>query len=311
MYGITETTVHVTSHAIEAGDVEEQEKRSRIGVRIADLQTYVLDEGMQAVPVGVKGELYVGGGGLARGYLNRPELTAERFVPHPYGEAGGERLYRSGDQGRWRKEGTLDYLGRVDQQVKVRGYRIEPGEIEARLLEQGGVGEAVVIVREDGTGEYHLVAYYSCDERRGEQGGEGEEAVGAEQLREHLLARLPEYMVPSAYVRLERLPLTAHGKLDRKALPVPEGDVYARRQYEAPQGEVESTIAAIWREELKVDRVGRHDNFFELGGHSLLAMRVIERMRGSGLKVEVRALFVAPSLAELAHSTEELLEIIL
>ena len=298
MYGITETTVHVTYQPIQLADVEDKAGRSRIGVRIPDLQLYVFDDGMQPVPVGVKGELYVGGGGVARGYLKRPELTAERFVPHPYGEGRGERLYRSGDQASWRKDGSLDYFGRLDQQVKVRGYRIELGEIESALLEQAGVKQAAVVLREDDGRDQRLVAYVVVAE------GTWKETVTAErpeeELREGLKRRLPEYMVPAVIVLLEGLPLTENGKLDRKALPAPEGDAYTRRQYEAPRGEVESTIAAIWSEELKVERIGRHDNFFELGGHSLLAARVVERMRRSGLKVDVRALFIATSLAGLA-----------
>jgi amino acid adenylation domain-containing protein len=298
MYGITETTVHVTYQPIQLADVEDKEGRSRIGVRIPDLQIYIFDDGMQPVPVGVRGELYVGGGGVTRGYLNRPELTAERFVPHPYAE--GERLYRSGDQASWRGDGSLDYFGRLDQQVKVRGYRIELGEIESALLEQSSVSQAVVVLREYQDGDQRLVAYVVPAQ------GTWTDQVAAwpeEELRETLKRRLPEYMVPSAFMRLEALPLTPNGKVDRKALPEPQGDAYARREYEAPRGEVESTIAAIWSEELKVDRAGRHDNFFELGGNSLLAVRVIERMRQSGLKVDgMRTLFVAPSLAGLAAS---------
>jgi len=308
LYGPTEATIDVTFAECHVGL---RSMTAPIGRPIANMQAYVVDQQMELVPVGVAGELYVGGDGLARGYQNQSDLTGERFVPNPFHELGGERLYRTGDRVRWQQDGQLEFLGRLDQQVKVRGYRIELGEIEARLLEHAGVQEAVVMAREDASREKHLVAYYTCAERSGQPAGEGKEAVGAEQLRAQLLARLPGYMVPSAYVRLERLPLTANGKLDRKALPAPGGDAYLRHQYEAPRGEVESTIAAIWAEELKVGRVGRHDNFFELGGHSLLAVRVIERMRRSGLKVDVRALFVTASLADLANSTEELMEVIL
>jgi aryl carrier-like protein len=243
---------------------------------------------------------------VARGYLNRPELTAERFLKDPFVEKAGARIYKTGDLGRWREDGTIEFLGRNDFQVKIRGFRIELGEIEARLAEHAGVREAVVIAREDSRGEKRLVAYYTAAQSDGEQPGEREEAVvGAEQLRTHLAERLPEYMVPAAYVRLEEMPLTANGKLDRKALPAPEADAYAVRGYEAPVGEMETALAGIWAEVLHVERVGRHDNFFELGGHSLLAVTLIERMQRMGLEVDVRALFARPTLAGLAASAAD------
>ncbi|HEX2188119.1 MAG TPA: amino acid adenylation domain-containing protein, partial [Longimicrobiaceae bacterium] len=290
MYGITETTVHVTYRPLARADVE-RGGASPVGRRIPDLRTYVLDGAGEPVPVGVAGELYVGGGGLARGYLGRPELTAERFVPDPFSGEAGARLYRSGDRVRWVGEGEMEYLGRTDHQVKVRGFRIEPGEIEARLEEHPEVREAAVLAREDASGSEgrRLVAYYV-----------GAESVGAEALRAHLSERLPEYMVPAAYVRMEALPLTANGKLDRRALPAPEGEAYATRGYEAPQGEVEEALAQVWAEVLGLERVGRRDHFFELGGHSLLVVRAIERMRQRGLHADVRALFTTPTLAELA-----------
>ncbi|HVG90597.1 MAG TPA: phosphopantetheine-binding protein, partial [Alphaproteobacteria bacterium] len=249
----------------------------------------------------------IGGEGVGRGYLNRWELTAERFVPDPYiedeGEGGG-RMYKTGDVGRWRADGTIEFLGRNDFQVKIRGFRIELGEIEARLAEYRDVGEAVVIAREEEAGDKRLVAYYTVKE--GEAGAErvGGGVLDAEALRGHLSAQLPDYMVPAAYVRMEKLPLTANGKLDRKALPAPEGDAYAVSGYEAPQGEIEVQLAGIWAELLKVERVGRQDNFFSLGGHSLLAVTLIERMRRIGLEVDVRMLFVAPNLAELADAVK-------
>ncbi|NNC33231.1 non-ribosomal peptide synthetase, partial [Longimicrobium terrae] len=230
-----------------------------------------------------------GGDGVARGYLDRPAMTAERFVPDPFSGQAGARMYRTGDLSRWLPDGTIAYLGRTDFQVKVRGFRIEPGEIEARLREHPGVREAVVLVREDAPGDRRLVAYVVADE-----------TAGAEVLRAHLGQTLPEYMVPAAYVRLERLPLSPNGKLDRPALPAPEGDAYASREYEAPVGETETALAEIWAEVLGVERVGRHDGFFELGGHSLLVVRVIARMRQRGLHAEVRAVFTAPTLAALA-----------
>ena len=242
------------------------------------------------MPVGVAGELHIGGVQVARGYLNRPELTAERFVPSPF--VAGDRLYKTGDVVRYLRDGTIEYLGRNDFQVKVRGFRIELGEIEAALRRYEGIRDVVVVARADRDEEKRLVAYYTFE-------GIAEPRVDA--LRSHLLALLPEYMVPAAYVQLESLPLTVNGKLDRKALPAPEGDAYALRVYEAPIGEAEQTIARIWSELLGVDQVGRNDNFFELGGHSLLVVRMLSRMRGAGLYVDITALFTAASLQSLAH----------
>ncbi|MBF6651295.1 hypothetical protein IT781_22125, partial [Methylobacter sp. BlB1] len=193
------------------------------------------------------------------------------------------------DLGRWLADGSIEFLGRNDFQVKIRGFRIELGEIEARLAGHPAVREAAVLAREDGPGGKRLVAYYT---------GDAEATVDS--LRAHLSETLPEYMVPAAFVHLAALPLTANGKLDRKALPAPEGDAYGAREYEAPQGETEQTLAAIWSELLKIEQVGRHDNFFELGGHSLLAVTLIARMRQAGLNIDVRALFSAPTLAGLA-----------
>jgi len=293
MYGITETTVHVTYRPITRADVE-RTGASPIGERIPDLRTYLLDASGEPVPVGVVGELYVGGAGVARGYLNRPELTAERFVADPFGGEAGARLYRSGDLGRWRADGSLEFLGRADHQVKVRGFRIELGEIEARLREHVGVREAVVIAREDTPGEKRLVAYVI-----------GDAWAEADILRAHVSEALPAYMVPAAYVRLEQWPLTANGKLDRRALPDPEGDSYAAREYEVPIGETEQALAEIWAEVLRVERVGRWDDFFELGGHSLLAVQVISRVQQvMAVELELGELFNWPVLRELARELD-------
>ena len=285
MYGITETTVHVTYRALEAADAQ-RVGVSPIGVRIPDLQLYVLDERREPLPMGVVGELYVGGAGVARGYLNRDELNAERFLADP---ATGLRMYKTGDLGRLLADGSVEYLGRNDDQVKIRGFRIELGEIEARLATADGVRDAVVIAREDVAGDKRLVAYVIA-----------ERELGAAELRNHLLLSLADYMVPSAFVLLDTFPLTTNGKLDRKALPAPDADALARRDYAAPQGAVETAIAAIWQELLKLDKVGRDDNFFELGGHSLLAVKLIERMRQVDLSADVRVLFGQPTLAALA-----------
>ncbi len=290
VYGPTETTIWSSAREVDATDAGQGVVP--IGRPIANTQIYVLDAYRQPVPLGVTGEIYIGGAGVARGYLNRPELTAERFVENPFHGEGRERMYRTGDLGRWLPDGSLEYQGRADAQVKLRGFRIELGEIEARLLQCAGVSEAVVTVREDAPGEQRLVAYYVSGE-----------AIEAQTLREQLQASLPEYMVPAAYVRLERLPLTPNGKLDRKGLPAPEGQAYASTAYEAPQGEVEQTLAGIWQTLLGVERVGRHDDFFALGGHSLQAVRLVAQVRTQlGAELGLTELFAQPSLSAVAQA---------
>ncbi|QUO20476.1 amino acid adenylation domain-containing protein [Burkholderia pseudomallei] len=295
VYGPTECTVDATLARITA------EHAPHIGGPLANVRAYVLNERLSPAPVGVRGELYIGGAGVARGYLNRPELTRERFIDDPF--VAGGRLYRTGDLARWRTDGSLEYLGRNDFQVKIRGFRIELGEIEAQLAKVTGVREVVVLARDSAadtdqnadlnasatanSSEKRLVAYYT-----------GDADVAA--LRAQAAQHLPSYMVPSAYVRLDAWPLTPNGKLDRRALPAPADDAYARAEYEAPQGAKEEALAAIWRELLHVERVSRHDNFFELGGHSLLAIGVIERMRREGLHTDVRSIFNAQTLSDLA-----------
>ena len=291
MYGITETTVHVTYRGLEAADVGRG--GSPIGRPLADLRAYVLDGNRQPVPVGVVGELYVGGAGVARGYLNREELTAERFLADPFAVEAGARVYRTGDLGRWLSDGNLEFFGRNDHQVKIRGFRIELGEIEARLAEQAGVREAVVVALEE-EGEKRLVAYYVPEETATE--------ISTEVLRSGLSGVLPEHMVPAAYVKLERLPLTPNGKLDRKALPEPEASSYATREYEEPVGETEATIAAIWSEMLKVERVGRRDNFFQLGGDSIRSIVLISKARDLGLVITPDQVFKYQTVAALADA---------
>ncbi len=235
----------------------------------------------------------MGGAGVSRGYLNRDELTAERFLANPFNPEPDARMYKTGDLGRWLADGSIEYLGRNDDQVKIRGFRIELGEIEAKLAACNGVREAVVVARQDTPGDQRLVAYVIAEE--------GEPPSAAE-LRDELLGSLAEYMVPSAFVMLTVFPLTTNGKLDRKALPVPDQSSVVTREYEAPQGEVEIAIAAIWQDLLHVERVGRHDHFFEMGGHSLLAVKLIERMRQIDLAADVRVLFGQPTLAALASA---------
>ncbi|QCX74368.1 Tyrocidine synthase 3 [Streptomyces sp. YIM 121038] len=300
MYGITETTVHVTYRLITEADADRTV--SPIGERIPDLRTYVLDGHGQPVPVGVVGELYVGGEGVARGYLNRPELTAERFLEDPFREEPGARMYRSGDLARWLPDGSLEYLGRNDDQVKIRGFRIELGEIEARLAEHPAVQDARVIAREDTPGDRQLVAYTVPRPGTPGAGTPEQEADHRAELARHLRRTLPDYMVPSAFVALERLPITGNGKLDRKALPAPGIEAFAQRAYTPPSTATERTLAAAWAELLGFDedRISAHDNFFALGGHSLLITVLIARLKERGLDVAVRSVFSSPTLADLA-----------
>ena len=301
-YGPTECADVCAFHVLRPEDLRE-DAVIPVGRSIPNARLYVLDADANLLPIGVTGEIVVGGCGVGGGYVNRPELTVERFVADPFARAAGQphaRMYKTGDLGCWRRDGTLEFLGRKDHQVKVRGFRIEPGEIETRLLQHDGVKDAVVIAREDGPGDKRLVAYYVAV-------ADGAPA-SAHELRAHVARTLPDYMVPSAFVALPELPLTPNGKVDRRRLPPPEGNAYAQREYEPPQTELESRLAALWAELLKVDRVGRMDNFFELGGHSLLAMSLIERMRRQGLHTDVRSLFSSPTLSAVAAATEQLEE---
>src|ERR1051326_4994406 len=278
--------------------------RTTLRQGIANTRLYVLNEDGQLAPVGVTGELYIGGAGLARGYLNRPELTAERFIPDRYGVEAGARVYRTGDLVRWSGDGALEFLGRNDGQVKIRGHRIELAEIEARLRQLESVKEAAVLVLELRTNQKQLVAYYTT--RNGWTEKKDQDPLSVEQLRTHMLEKLPEYMLPAAFVRLERMPLTPNGKLNRKALPSPEEDAYAFRRYEPPCGEMETAVAAIWAEALKLEHVGRYDNFFELGGHSLLAMQAMSRIRKTfAMELPLRVLFAAPTVEALAKQIEQ------
>ncbi|WP_313645936.1 non-ribosomal peptide synthetase [Pseudomonas sp.] len=285
-YGPTETTVVASSGLVESGAV------LHIGKPVDNARLYVLDERREPVPLGVPGELYIGGAGVARGYLNRPALTAERFLDDPF-NAGG-RMYRSGDLVRWLADGTLEYLGRNDDQVKIRGVRIELGEIESRLASLPGINEAVVLAREDQPGQPRLVAYFTPQA--------DVEAATAHDLRAQLQAHLPQYMVPVAFVELPALPLTANGKLDRRALPKPERSALFEQGYEAPQGELEQALAQIWAELLHLERVGRRDHFFSLGGHSLLAMRMVSQVRlRLGVELSLAELFANAELAAVAE----------
>ncbi|TFH30337.1 MAG: amino acid adenylation domain-containing protein, partial [Deltaproteobacteria bacterium] len=296
MYGITETCVHVTYRPISLRDLEEK-KGSVIGVPIPDLCVYVLDPRSEPVPMGLPGEMYVGGPGLARGYLKRMELTAQRFVADPF--CPGERLYRTGDLARWIEEGELEYLGRIDHQVKIRGFRVELGEIESVMGLHPLVRESVVVAREDVPGDKRLVGYVV---------GGGDEPRVREELRVLLKTNVPDYMVPSVFVFLEKLPLTSNGKVDLKALPVPEGiRPSITTLYEAPRNEVEDAIAAVWKQVLRLENIGIHDNFFDLGGHSLLLVQVQSQLEQRlKRRLAVVELFQYPSIETLAgHLTSD------
>ncbi|HMK91070.1 MAG TPA: amino acid adenylation domain-containing protein, partial [Methylocystis sp.] len=289
LYGPTEASVDVTAYACGA---DEAEGFAPIGRPIWNTQIYLLDPDMQPVPQGVAGELYIGGVGLARGYVGRPDLTAERFVPNPFGKSGS-RLYRTGDLARYRADGNIEFLGRLDHQVKIRGFRIELGEIEAALARRPEIRDAVVLAREDEQADRRLVAYVTA--RAGAM-------ADAAALRSALALELPDYMVPSAFVEMDALPLTQSGKVDRKALPAPAATGIAARRYVAPRDAAEETICRVWAETLGVERVGIDDNFFELGGHSLRAIALVERLRQAGVASDVRRLFAHPTPAGIRES---------
>jgi amino acid adenylation domain-containing protein len=305
MYGITETTVHVTYRPLSRADVNNTV--SVIGRPLPDLQVYLLDKYLQPLPVGVPGEMYVGGAGVTRGYLNRPELTTERFIPIPFnlplnpnkeGTQGGAKFYKTGDLARYLPNGELEYLGRIDNQVKIRGFRIELGEIETLLASNPQIWETVVLVWDDTTGDKRLVAYIVP---------QPEITITIDEIRQFLTTKLPGYMVPNAFVILEALPLTANGKIDRRALPPPKSSSKPSDKYVAPRTPIEDILVNVWSEILKVEKVSINDNFFELGGHSLLATQLVAQIRDR-LKVELplRQLFNSATLAELAQGLEQL-----
>ncbi|WP_428960346.1 amino acid adenylation domain-containing protein [Xanthomonas oryzae] len=289
-YGPTETVVGCVAYEIpldwDAGTLA----TIPIGRPIDNMRIHLLDANRQTVPVGVAGELCIAGSQVTRGYLHRAELTEQRFVVDPFGSGPEQRMYCSGDLARWMPDGTLEYLGRNDDQIKLRGFRIEPAEVSSRILDNPLVADAAVAVHTAASGEKCLVAYYVSDAPE----------VTAEQLRQQLQQRLPEYMVPAVYIRMDRLPMTPNGKLDRHALPAPDAQAYAQQGYVSPEGPTEQLLAVLWSDVLKIEQVGRYDHFFELGGHSLLIVALLERMRQHGLEANVKSLLAQPTLMGMA-----------
>ncbi len=288
MYGPTETTIWSTIYQVEADS-----RQVPIGQPIANTQCYILDAQLQLVPIGVVGELYIGGDGLAKGYLNKPELTAERFVTNPLTKTYGARLYRTGDLVRYRSDGQIEYIGRVDYQVKVRGHRIELGEIESNLNRHPAIRQSVVVVREDTRGDKRITAYYIPASQL---------TPSVSELLRHLQATLPDFMLPSAFVSMEEFPLTPNGKVNRQALPIPDQSrPDLEKEYVAPRSEVETVLVNIMAELLNLEKVGIFDNFFELGGHSLLAIQLVSRLQKTLGSIALRKVFEAPTAAGLAE----------
>src|SRR5688572_23572532 len=287
LYGPTEDTVYSTC-MLRTPDVPDT-----IGKIIPNSTLYLLDKHLQPVPIGLPGEMYLGGEGLARGYLYRPELTVEKFINHPFIKNPGARLYKTGDLAKFRPDGNIEFVGRIDNQVKIRGYRIELGEIESILAKHPAVLEQVVVAREDNPGEKRIVAYLVL--KPGKQ-------VEVAQLREFLKKDLPEYMLPSVFMFMDAMPQTPNNKIDRKALPRPEGSKIATSNaYEEPHTPIEEVLANIWCTILGIEKVGRKDNFFELGGHSLIAVRMFNEVEKQlGVKVQLPVIFRAPTIEELA-----------
>jgi aspartate racemase len=295
-YGPTENTTFTCCYQMTS--LEQVGDSVSIGRPIANTQVYILDHNLNPVPIGVSGELYIGGEGLARGYFNNSELTAEKFLPNPFGPKPGARLYKTGDLARYLQDGNIEFLGRTDYQVKIRGFRIELGEIETVLAQHPAVQQAIVVAREDSPGQKQLVAYIVPNR---------EQPSTATKLRSFLKTKLPDYMIPSAFVVLDALPLTSSGKVDRRALPaLDQSRPDLKGAFVAPRTAVEQVLAGIWSQLLKLEQIGIHDNFFDLGGHSLLATQVISRVRGT-LQVELplRALFENPTVASLAVKVAE------
>lgn len=313
LYGPTETAVEVTAWECRP---EDKSSRVPIGRPIANIKMYLLDHHGQPVPIGVAGEIYIGGVAVGRGYLNRPELTLERFLPDPFSADPQARMYKTGDLGRWRPDGNIEYLGRNDFQVKIRGFRVELGELEAALQSFPGVRRAVAVAREETPGVKRLVGYVVPELprpeglRHGDDNAAGEDTTSGliQRLRDYVKGKLPPYMVPAIIVPLDDLPLTPNGKVDRQALPEPEGRQQLSQRYVAPSTVMEETLSAIWERALRVERVGVQDNFFELGGDSLLGIETIGRIADTlNVGLHFMALLQYPTVRELALFVDELL----
>jgi non-ribosomal peptide synthase protein (TIGR01720 family) len=289
-YGLTETTVTSTVYRLASHTELLESKELPIGKPIANTQIYLLDSHLQPVPVGVTGEIYIGGDKIARGYLNRPDLTAARFIANPFSEVAGSRLYRTGDMARYLPDGNLEFLGRLDRQVKLRGFRIELGEIETRLEEHPQVKQAVVQVKQDSLNRQRLVAYLVCDRI----------SPTSNELRSYLKAKLPDYTIPSIFVLLDALPLTPNGKIDREALLAKEVTTTEREEVVTARNSVEETLVKIWTDVLPVNNVGVYDNFFELGGDSIVSLQVIAKAKDAGLQLTPKQIFAYQTIAELA-----------
>jgi acyl carrier protein len=290
MYGITETTVHVTCYKLQQKDLETHQ--SIIGLPLPDLQAFVLDSFFAPVPKGVVGELFVGGAGVASGYLNRADLSAEKFIRKDIAGIGEQYLYRTGDLVRTLAQGNLEYLGRIDDQVKIRGFRIELGEIEFNINAIDVVRENIVLIKPDMQGNDAIVAYVAVNKI---------DEVFSSDLRSALVGRLPEYMIPKAFVLLERFPLTVNGKIDKHALPDVDWSSLSSHEYISPRNETENILADIWSEVLKIDGVGIYDNFFEVGGHSLLATQIVSRIRERlSVDIPLNVIFETPTIADIA-----------
>ena len=291
MYGITETTVHAMYRPIRKTDLTSG-VGSVIGVPIPDLQIHLLDENLKPVAPGTPGEICVGGAGVARGYLNRPELTAQRFVADPFSPEPGAKLHRSGDLAKISERGEMEYLGRMDHQVKIRGFRVELGEIESALNQYPAIRESAVIVHEASGGDKRLIAYFVPTGT----------APTVTELREHLSARLPDYMIPAVFTFLQSMPLTTNGKLDRRALPAPDQSrPRLKETFVAPRNEREQSLAAIWSEVLAIGEIGIHDNFFELGGDSIRSIAILAKAQRRGLNLSLQQLFQQSTIAQLAE----------
>ena len=295
-FGLTEAAIDSTYFEASKLDLP-ADRNVPIGRPFANMQIYIVDSHLNPQPIGVPGEICVGGAGVARGYHGRPALTAEKFIPDPFGEQAGARMYRTGDKGKFLPDGNIEFMGRIDFQVKLRGFRIELGEIESALARHPAIDHGVVIVREDSPGDKRLVAYYTLEQ---------EPAPGLSALKSFLLEKLPDYMIPNAFVRLDKIPLTPNGKVDRKALPKPaEKDYGSGESYVAPRNETEEKMAAVWGEVLGLEKVGINSNFFDLGGHSLLATQLISRVREAfDLDIPLRSIFEYPTVAGLAEKIE-------